>query len=108
MWSSTWKIASVILPLLALTNARLPDGRLHANSPRPPTVPVITADDLLVTDITGAALPPLNTTYIFEQLIDHTNPSLGTFQQRYWTTWQWYETGESLEDVLGESDPLMT
>ncbi|THH02165.1 hypothetical protein EW026_g651 [Hermanssonia centrifuga] len=93
MWSSTWKIASVILPLLALTNARLPDGRLHANSPRPPTVPVITADDLLVTDITGAALPPLNTTYIFEQLIDHTNPSLGTFQQRYWTTWQWYETG---------------
>ncbi|KAI0262958.1 serine carboxypeptidase S28-domain-containing protein [Gloeopeniophorella convolvens] len=38
-------------------------------------------------------LPPLNTTYIFNQLIDHNNPDLGTFQQRYWTTWEFYETG---------------
>ena len=33
------------------------------------------------------------TTYIFEQLIDHNKPELGTFEQRYWHTWEWYEPG---------------
>ncbi|KAI0309843.1 peptidase S28 [Amylostereum chailletii] len=42
---------------------------------------------------TQAVLPPRNTTYYFDQLIDHNNASLGTFKQRYWTTWNYYETG---------------
>ncbi|KAH9839119.1 peptidase S28 [Rhodofomes roseus] len=44
-------------------------------------------------DLNGTELPPLNTTYFFDQLIDHDNPSLGTFKQRYWHTWEFYETG---------------
>lgn len=31
--------------------------------------------------------------YYFDQLIDHTNPSLGTFKQRYWHTWEFYKPG---------------
>ncbi|KAJ7124302.1 serine carboxypeptidase S28-domain-containing protein, partial [Mycena epipterygia] len=41
----------------------------------------------------GTALPPLNTTYYFQQLVDHTNPSLGTFTQRYWHTYEMYKPG---------------
>ncbi len=100
MWSSAWTIASLILPFVTHTRARLPDGRPHANTLPFPKVPVVTADDLRVTDITGATLPPLSTIYTFDQLIDHTNPSLGTFQQRYWTTWEWYETGKLLHGIV--------
>jgi len=38
-------------------------------------------------------LPPYNTTFLFDQLIDHNNPSLGTFKQRFWHTWEFYESG---------------
>ncbi|KAH9917352.1 serine carboxypeptidase S28-domain-containing protein [Fomitopsis serialis] len=46
-----------------------------------------------IVDRNGTELPPLNTTYYFDQLIDHTNPSIGTFKQRYWHTWEFYEAG---------------
>ncbi|KAI0065745.1 hypothetical protein BV25DRAFT_1798124 [Artomyces pyxidatus] len=42
---------------------------------------------------TREALPPIDTVYTFEQLIDHDNPSMGTFSQRYWTTWEFYKPG---------------
>ncbi|KAL7281910.1 hypothetical protein ACG7TL_003376 [Trametes sanguinea] len=42
---------------------------------------------------TGATLPPLDTIYNFDQLIDHENPSLGTFKQRFWFSYQYYEPG---------------
>ncbi|KAI0065737.1 peptidase S28 [Artomyces pyxidatus] len=42
---------------------------------------------------TGDTLPPITTVYTFQQLIDHDNPSLGTFTQRYWTTWEFYKAG---------------
>ncbi|TFY82708.1 hypothetical protein EWM64_g1304 [Hericium alpestre] len=45
---------------------------------------------------TGATLPPLNTTYYFDQLIDHDNLKLGTFKQRYWHTWEYYEPGGAI------------
>ncbi|KAI0065739.1 peptidase S28, partial [Artomyces pyxidatus] len=38
-------------------------------------------------------LPPITTVYTFEQLVDHDHASLGTFSQRYWTTWEFYEPG---------------
>ncbi|KAI0666133.1 peptidase S28 [Trametes maxima] len=38
-------------------------------------------------------LAPLSTIYYFDQLIDHENPSLGTFKQRYWFNYQQYEPG---------------
>ncbi|KAF9026495.1 hypothetical protein BDZ89DRAFT_1067591 [Hymenopellis radicata] len=34
-----------------------------------------------------------NTTYWFNQLIDHANPSLGTFKQRYFFSGEFYEPG---------------
>ncbi|KAI0310241.1 peptidase S28 [Amylostereum chailletii] len=63
--------------------------------PVPPIVPPSELDEqaLVVHAATQAVLPALNTTYYFDQLIDHNNASLGTFKQRYWTTWNYYETG---------------
>ncbi|KAF8903046.1 peptidase S28 [Mucidula mucida] len=39
------------------------------------------------------ALPPYDTVYYFDQLIDHDDPSKGTFQQRYWHTSEYYQPG---------------
>ncbi|KAJ3558317.1 hypothetical protein NM688_g1004 [Phlebia brevispora] len=89
MSSLSWRFASVLFPLVALASGAV----RHAPLFRRPSVPVVTAPNTILTDVKGAALPPLNTTYIFDQLIDHNNPSLGTFQQRYWTTWEFYESG---------------
>jgi len=52
-----------------------------------PAVPVVQAPDEPITDKNGNTLPPLNTTYFFDQLIDHNDPSKGTFKQRFWSTY---------------------
>ena len=90
MLSLTISLFSVI----ATVSAMLPDGRVHGNVPRRPVVPPVAAKNVLVKDVKGQTLAPLDTTYYFDQLIDHTNPSLGTFQQRYWTSSQYYEPGK--------------
>ncbi|KAJ7591592.1 serine carboxypeptidase S28-domain-containing protein [Mycena floridula] len=41
----------------------------------------------------GTVFPPYNTTHYFDQLIDHTDPQSGTFRQRYWHTYEFYEPG---------------
>ncbi|KDQ19648.1 hypothetical protein BOTBODRAFT_444845 [Botryobasidium botryosum FD-172 SS1] len=41
----------------------------------------------------GVEFPSYETVYTFDQLIDHTNPSLGTFKQRYYFTYEYYEQG---------------
>lgn len=46
-----------------------------------------------VFDRYGAEIPSYDTVYYFDQLIDHNDPSLGTFKQRYWHTWEFYEPG---------------
>ncbi|RPD60565.1 peptidase S28 [Lentinus tigrinus ALCF2SS1-7] len=73
--------------------ARTADGRAHANVPKRPSVPIISPPEGPVTSKNGTHLPPYNTTYYFDQLIDHNTPSLGTFKQRYWHTYQFYEPG---------------
>jgi hypothetical protein len=93
--SFLWK-AFAAGALAKLVAARLPDGRLHGNMLRHASVPIVSTgipDGTPVTSRNGTTLPPYNTTYFFNQLIDHNNPSAGTFQQRYWTTMEWYETG---------------
>lgn len=40
-------------------------------------------------------MAPYSTTYYFDQLIDHNDPSLGTFQQRFWFTSEHYQPGRS-------------
>jgi len=87
----TRTIATLLLVLLvvgtgALSSKRKPlGGRLVKRNGIQRDAPTV--------DRNGTELPPLNTTYYFDQLIDHTNPSLGTFKQRYWHTWEFYEAG---------------
>ena len=87
----------VLLSCLAVGSARrVRDRRSHANIMRPATAPLVGApqSSFPVTSRNGTILPPYNTTFFFDQLIDHNNPSLGTFKQRFWHTWEFYEKGE--------------
>jgi len=58
-----------------------------------PLLPKVPAPERALTSPNGTALPPIDTVYYFDQLIDHNNASLGTFQQRYWMSWEFYEPG---------------
>ncbi|PFH52555.1 hypothetical protein AMATHDRAFT_1958 [Amanita thiersii Skay4041] len=75
---------AVLFATARLALSYLPDGRMHANMMRPPAVPKISSSGLHgpVTSRNGTQLPPYDTVYFFDQLIDHDNPSLGTFKQR--------------------------
>lgn len=79
----------------SVANAVLPDGRFHGNMLPNPSIPrlVTGVNTGPVTSRNGTTLPPYNTTYYFNQLIDHNDPSKGTFQQRYWHTYEFYESG---------------
>ncbi|RXW21483.1 hypothetical protein EST38_g4379 [Candolleomyces aberdarensis] len=46
-----------------------------------------------VTDVNGNLIPDYDVIYTFDQLIDHSNPRLGTFKQRYYHTWEYYRPG---------------
>ncbi|KAK7470337.1 hypothetical protein VKT23_001766 [Stygiomarasmius scandens] len=82
------------LSCLLAVSATLPDGRRNANMRPTPSVPIISAfDNAPVVSRNGTQLPPYNFTYYFDQLIDHNNPSLGTFKQRFWHTYEFYEPG---------------
>ncbi|KAF5387993.1 hypothetical protein D9615_000647 [Tricholomella constricta] len=87
-------VAPLVL-LLQLAAAALPDGRPHANVMRPPGIPFVKLMNLdaPVVSRNGTELPPYDTTYYFDQLIDHNNPSSGTFKQRFWHTYEYYEPG---------------
>jgi hypothetical protein len=99
--------------LASLAQARLPDGRLHGNMMAPPLPPKVHADPAFaaapVVSRNGTVLPPYNTTYYFDQLIDHNDPSKGTFKQRFWHTYEFYEPGMFLPSVsTGIRDIAMT
>ncbi|TFK66312.1 hypothetical protein BDN72DRAFT_961863 [Pluteus cervinus] len=83
-----------ILALLApLVSSRLSDGRLNGNMMPRPSVPIAPLPDRPVISRNGTVLPPYTTIYYFDQLIDHNDPTLGTFQQRFWFTYEYYEPG---------------
>ncbi|KAL0955674.1 hypothetical protein HGRIS_001899 [Hohenbuehelia grisea] len=88
-----WKLAAIAACLSPLVQAILPDGRFNGNIFPRPGVPRLDIPEGRVIAVDGTALPPINTTYYFEQLIDHNNPSRGTFWQRYWHTWEFYKPG---------------
>ncbi|KAJ6616277.1 peptidase S28 [Mycena sp. CBHHK59/15] len=89
------KLSKFLSVAAALTVASaVPGDRPHANFLRKPSIPIVPIQQTgPVTSRNGTMLPPYNTTYTFQQLIDHNNPSLGTFTQRYWHTYEMYETG---------------
>jgi hypothetical protein len=37
--------------------------------------------------------PSLKTVYLFDQYVDHNDHTQGTFKQRYWVSWEFYEPG---------------
>lgn len=91
----------VVLPLLAsvpLAYALCPNSYNNPGlSPRS-LVPVVSAPDPLASGAfrlfhTDEEHPPLNTTYYFNQYIDHNDTTLSTFRQRYWVSWEFYESG---------------
>ncbi|KAL6309641.1 peptidase S28 [Sparassis latifolia] len=88
-------LAPLLLLLASVANGLLRDGKLRANTAHPPGVPKVFPRSVNgpVTSRNGTQLPPYDTVYYFDQLIDHTNPSLGTFSQRYWFTYEFYEPG---------------
>ncbi|KAH9886026.1 peptidase S28 [Cubamyces lactineus] len=76
--------------LLAACVCASPSARFNARR----GVPKVHVQSYEVTNkTTGDTLPPLDTVYHFDQLIDHDDPSLGTFQQRYWVAPQYYQPG---------------
>ncbi|KAI0774647.1 peptidase S28 [Trametes elegans] len=94
-WS--WISASALVFTLATTLVDAKDdyGRGRGNMAHRPMALRIetTGDDVVTHRRNGTQLAPYNTTYYFDQLIDHTNPSLGTFKQRYWMNYEFYEPG---------------
>ncbi|KAJ3985743.1 serine carboxypeptidase S28-domain-containing protein [Lentinula detonsa] len=91
------RFAHLIFPSLyifALSTCAKRVGLKNHNGMRIPNVP--NAEELMqkpVISRNGTQLPPYNTTYYFDQLIDHSDPSKGTFKQRFWHTYEFYEAG---------------
>jgi hypothetical protein len=103
------RLFALILAFLVSTSivSALPDGRNHGNQMPKPVIPNIRVSGEPVTDRNGTQLPPLNTTYYFDQLIDHKNPGLGTFKQRYWHTWEWWQHGMTRLHCILSTNSLM-
>ena len=73
-----------------------------------PRIPRISVPERSITDPNGTALPPLTTVYSFNQLIDHNDPSHGTFQQRYWMNWEFYRSGTFSLSSVGSATTYET
>ncbi|KAI0740521.1 peptidase S28 [Earliella scabrosa] len=84
-----------VVALLSVASASSSRPERPALVPPRPAVPRLeTPSEILpVVSRNGTQLPPYGQTYYFNQLIDHNNPSLGTFLQRYWHTYEFYEQG---------------
>lgn len=64
--------------------------------PVPPKVSASQPSSTVKALATNSSIPPYDTWYYFNQLVDHNNPSAGTFVQRYYHTWEYYELGGQL------------
>ncbi|KAG1770250.1 serine carboxypeptidase S28-domain-containing protein [Suillus occidentalis] len=77
------------LLLAGIARAAIPNAMLRGMH----SLPKLSVPERFLTSMNGTALPPITTVYHFDQLIDHNNAGLGTFQQRYWMNWEFYEPG---------------
>ncbi|KAG1770253.1 peptidase S28 [Suillus occidentalis] len=82
-----WALTPLLLAGVA--RAAIPNAMLRSM----PSLPKVPVPERSITSSNGTALPNITTVYQFDQLIDHDNPVLGTFQQRYWMNWEFYEPG---------------
>lgn len=98
-------IGTALVSLLSLSasvfhvSAAGPSGRRPNFAPAP-AIPAVLAPEYEPKTPAGTPLPPFNTTYYFDQLIDHKNPSAGTFKQAYYFTSQFYEPGGPISEYL--------
>ncbi|KAG2008772.1 endoprotease [Coprinopsis cinerea AmutBmut pab1-1] len=66
------------------------------------------------TDVQGRTIPDYDVLYEYDQLVDHNNPELGTFKQRYYHTWEFYKPGGPIilyspgEQSLLDTYPFLT
>jgi len=86
---------AILLVSALLVDVVTAGGRFHGNIIKPPGIPLIEVEksQTPVVSRNGTILPPFNKTYLFDQLIDHNDPSRGTFKQRFWHTYEYYEPG---------------
>ena len=94
-------ITNLVVPLvllLACVTGLPSHAKGPALMPPRPSIPHVDnpLEGLSVVSRNGTQLPDYAHVYYFSQLIDHTNPSLGTFKQRYYHTYEFYEPGASL------------
>ncbi|KAF8258280.1 serine carboxypeptidase S28-domain-containing protein [Lactarius quietus] len=87
-----------LLASVSLAYALVPKGFNAGGFPPRPLPPTISAPHLLEhyafqIPNSDEEHPALNTVYYFDQYIDHSNFTLGTFQQRYWMSWEFYQPG---------------
>ncbi|KAK7014785.1 hypothetical protein VNI00_019258 [Paramarasmius palmivorus] len=71
------------------------NNRPNANIMRRPRLPrrAVETSPGKPTDVNGNPIPPYKEEYWFNQLIDHQNPKMGTFKQRYYHTWEFHKSG---------------
>ncbi|KAH7916580.1 peptidase S28 [Hygrophoropsis aurantiaca] len=84
-WLSKSTVVGLIYAYLA--NAATPSMVKQAQL----RIPNIEAPNRPLISPNGTSLPPITTVYEFDQIIDHENTKLGTFKQRYWMNWEFYE-----------------
>ncbi|KAF8207136.1 serine carboxypeptidase S28-domain-containing protein [Mycena galopus ATCC 62051] len=84
MLSFVW-IAYALAPLVAATGGRPPNGLPQLKQP------VLAFENTRAAALTPSTTAP--TAYFFDQILDHSNPSLGTFQQRFWFYEGYYKEG---------------
>lgn len=86
------------LASVPLIYALVPKGFNNRGLPPQPLAPAVSASDERLhrafrTAYTNEEHPSLDTVYLFDQYIDHNDLTLGTFKQRFWVSWEYYEPG---------------
>ncbi|KAG2127940.1 serine carboxypeptidase S28-domain-containing protein [Suillus bovinus] len=88
----------MLLLLVGIARAAIPNARLRGM----PSLHKLPVPERYFTSSNDATLPNISTVYYFDELIDHNNPGLGTFKQRYWMDVEFYE---SEHRFFGYSNP---
>ena len=84
-----------LLVLLPAVAARSPLLNPYKSRPHIPYVDAPDESQTVFHYSSGKQISSYGETYYFDQLIDHNDPSKGTFKQRYWHNYEFYEPGTS-------------
>ncbi|TBU29166.1 peptidase S28 [Dichomitus squalens] len=79
--------------ILSSVAARSPLFNPHNSRPRIPHIDEPDESQPVYHFTSGQQISSYGETYYFDQLVDHTDPTKGTFKQRYWHNYEFYEPG---------------